>query len=190
MVILNSENILLDYKEDNFEEFTENVFRMNKGSCPVLKLHLMESIYRGNLLNENNCYSSVPKVEHEIDIKLSKENNEISSSTLMFMLSCCYLPIWIVDTIYFVMKINDQMTNFQIIEWKKEIYNFASRLLKYDDKFSPEIIRDKNLIYILENEILKLPLNEQRRFKYLLSPSEQVNKRNIMLKFYNQVSEL
>lgn len=190
MVILDSENILLDYREDNFEQFTENVFQMNTGSCPVLKLHLMESIYRGNLLNENNCHSSTPKVEHEISINLYKENGHVSSKSLMFMLSCSYLPIWIVDTIYFMMKVNDQMTNLQIKEWKQEIHNLASSLLKYDDKFSPGTIRDENLIYKFETEILKLSINEQRRFKYLLNPEQQVNKRNIMLNSYIQVSEL
>lgn len=190
MVILDSEKILLDYREDSFEEFTENVFRFNAGIYPALKLHLMKSTYRGELLTEDNYYSTIPEVEHNIGLNFYKRNNQVSSRDLMFLLSCCYLPIWIVDTVYFIMKVNDQMTNHQIEEWKQEIHNFASSLLDSDDKFSLETIRNENLIYKFETEILRLSLNEQRRFRYLLSPEQQINKRNIILNSYIQVSEL
>ena len=88
------------------------------------------------------------------------------------------------------MKVNDQLTNLQFIEWKKEIHNFASSLLEYDDKFSLKTIRDEHLIYKFETEFFKLSLNEQRRFRYLLSPEQQINKRNVILNSYIQVSEL
>ena len=114
MQILDSENVLFDYKEDDFGKFTENVFLFNTGSYPVLKLQLMKSIYLGNLFCDRNCDSFTPEVELEMEINL------ISSSNLMFMFSCCYLPSWIVDIIYFVMKVNDHMTNLQIKEWKQE----------------------------------------------------------------------
>ena len=190
MVILDSEKILFDYREDSFEEFTENVFRFNAGIYPALKLHLMKSTYRGELLTEGNYYSTIPEVEHDIGLNFYKRNNQVSSRDLMFLLSCCYLPIWIVDSVYFMMKVNDQLTNLQFIEWKKEIHNFASSLLEYDDKFSLKTIRDEHLIYKFETEFFKLSLNEQRRFRYLLSPEQQINKRNVILNSYIQVSEL
>ena len=190
MVILDSEKLLLDYREDSFEELTENVFRFNAGIYPVLKLHLMKSTYRGELLTKGNCLHLPPEVEHRIGLNLNQRNNQVSSRDIMFLLSCCYLPTWIVDTLYFTMNVNDQMTNLQIKEWKQEIHNFASSLLDSDDKFSLETIRNENLIYRFETEILKLSLNEQRRFRYLLSPEQQINKRNIILNSYIQVSEL
>lgn len=182
------EDILLDYREDYFEQFSERVFLMNTGKYPLFKLQLMKCVYKGSLFRENNYPNPRQEFEQDIGINLYKYNNQIRASDLMFMISCCYLPHRIVDTIYFIMKVNNQMTNLQIKNWKQELHSLVSNLLKYDNKFSRESIKEKNLIYKFETEILKLPLNEQREFRYLLTHDQQLMKRDLFLNDYIEVS--
>lgn len=173
-----------NYREKDFNFLKQSIFQITLGFYPKSKLILMNHVYNDTLFQLDKHHPQNNR-NHEQGTKIMYclDKNKVRTLDFIFVLSLCYLPIWIEKDIYSIMRLNGIMTNSETSSWRIEVRNEIEKLISPEDDFILSLKEKKLEILVgkLEQEILKLSILEQKEFVYFATLTEKIEKRNFIL---------
>lgn len=184
-----SEIVLNDYKKEDYDSLEESVFRMTIGEYSCSKLTLMNHVFGNTLFQSDERMLPTQKKEVGTKFSFCRYHNKVRAFDFIFVLSLCYLPIWLEDEIYSRMRFTHILTNLEMSELKISLYEEIKKLFSPNDTYLVSLKEKEmginlylnNCIHKVLFAITKLPVKEQENFLYHTSLEQKIARRNSIL---------